>query len=176
MDKKMPDSFRGPTHAGECAAVTHLVPLVAAGAASETQAAEVRRHVSGCSVCRRRLEDARRLVLALTEDGADLRCAAPGVTAGVTARLADRLARPAGTKVGVARPERRGVRSMARGMAWRLGPAAVAYLTVLAAVVYRLPQPGAGSWAWLGAFAYAAVAIAAVPLALIPRRLSDEEE
>jgi len=178
-----------------CGVIAELVPLVAAGVASGTEAAEVRRHVTRCYVCRRRLEEAHLLALALREDGADLRCAAPGVAARAAELLADRLGRAAATGLGAggaragatetgaagaraqaAEPASWPVRSGMGGLAWRVGPAAVVYLAVLAAVVSRLPRPGTGSPAWLAACAYAAVAGVAVPLVLIPRRLSDEEE
>jgi len=166
-----------------CGVIAELVPLVAAGVASGTEAAEVRRHVTRCYVCRRRLEEAHLLALALREDGADLRCAAPGVAARAAELLADRLGRAGATETGAAgaraqaaEPASWPVRSGMGGLAWRVGPAAVVYLAVLAAVVSRLPRPGTGSPAWLAACAYAAVAGVAVPLVLIPRRLSDEEE
>lgn len=177
----------------DCEAVRCLLPLVAAGGASEVDAEFVRRHVARCEGCGRAAGEAARLVTALEADATGLVQAVTTAAASrVAARLGERLSaapRPGGSQApaSLAASARAAVGwpGTARAAARRLGRLGFALGAVASAGLYagalwtvlgRLAGRTGAGWGWTVVGCGLAVAAMVVPPLLIPRRLAEEED
>jgi len=140
--------------------------LVAAGLASEVEREQVRRHAAACPACLAYLEEAAALAGALADDALEVKCLPPGALDAAAARIAEN----------VASRLRRGEQRMTWLSPWRLGATICVAATGVIAAVSRAPDGAGLPWLIITLTLYAIAAAIVVPLMLIPRHLTEEEE
>lgn len=149
-----------------CRAAIDLIPLVAAGLASHFETERVRRHVRECPSCSARLDEATRLVAAITQDASELACPALGAAASAAARLGERVRH---SLAAAARDRRR------KRLALALVPVVITYLSALATLVVRVS--GQPVWVQVAGLFYLASSLVVAPVLLtISRPEADNEE
>ncbi|RJQ08069.1 MAG: hypothetical protein C4551_05885 [Bacillota bacterium] len=163
---RFPARARGPSGHDPCRENRWLAPLVAAGLASEVECEQVRRHAAACPVCLAYLDQAAGLARALVDDALEIGCLPPGAPDAAAARIAEN----------VSNRLRRAERRSTWLTPWRLGAAVCVAAIGLITAASRTPDGPGVPWLIVTLTLYAIAAAIVVPLMLIPRHLTEEEE